>query len=229
MIAPTGVDAALQGDELWLSGRDPFDERLRGLPSVMRRVPADDDREELIAVPGTVDRLSSGPHTLWGRLDERSAERAFGSLVAIGEDRAVQRTSLTELEVGAHLPPPPPTIEARPTEEKVRNRLARSLFGGRRSARPKAGKESRRPYIRGVTIEDVRLERSFPNTRVVVLFRAEQRPGVLFGRRRRIWEDSGELSDVIDVMDVNLMEDVEACGYGLPVEPHVGPEGISWF
>jgi hypothetical protein len=30
-------------------------------------------------------------------------------------------------------------------------------------------------------------------------------------------------------MDINLMEDIEACGYGLPLNPIVGDDGLSWF
>jgi len=44
-----------------------------------------------------------------------------------------------------------------------------------------------------------------------------------------MWEDDGAISDVIDVIDVNLMEDIEACGYGLPRNPPPDASGIAWF
>lgn len=94
---------------------------------------------------------------------------------------------------------------------------------------PETGAEIRGPYIRGVTFEDVRLEGKFPKTEMVALFRSEHQPGVLFGRRQRIWEEDGAFSGVISVMDVNLMEDIEACGYGLPADPRAAPSGVAWI
>jgi len=81
----------------------------------------------------------------------------------------------------------------------------------------------------GPTFEEARLEGGFPPTEILVLFRAGEHPGLLFGRRRRMWEDDGAISDVIDVIDVNLMEDIEACGYGLPRNPPPDASGIAWF
>lgn len=228
VIEPTGVSAAVRDEEVWLSGLDPFDHRSYGQPSVIRRM-RQDGTEETFTVAGTVDQLIAGSTAVWGRLDERHAPRRAGSLIVVTLDGVLRAIDLSGIDIERHLPPPPPAIEAQDVEERARARIADALFGGGLVTDPDTGQHHRVPAIRGITIEDVRLEGSFPDTQVVVLFRAEERPGVLFGRRRRIWEDSGELSDLVSVMDVNLTEDIMACGYGLPADPQVGPLGISWF
>jgi hypothetical protein len=228
IITPTGVDATLHGDEVWVSARDPFDDGLLGLPSAVRKVRAD-GTEELIPVPGSVDRLTSGSRGIWARLHTRNDSSWFGSVIEVSEGGRTKAHGMSTIDVTEYLPPPPAAIEAKPVEESVRDRLAESLLLGGVAVDPDTGAHLPRPYIEGVTFEDVRLEKSFPDTEVVALFRAEEHPGLLFGRRRRVWEASGELSGSIDVMDVNLMEDVMACGYGLPRNPEADGSGICWF
>jgi hypothetical protein len=228
VIEPTGVSAAVRGEEVWLSGLDPFDHGSFGGPSVIRRL-RHDGTEQSFAVDGTVDQLIAGSTAVWGRLDERYAPWRAGSVVEVTLEGEVRTTDLSGVEIADHLPPPPPAIDAQEQEERARTCIADALFGGGLVTDPDTGQQHRVPAIHGVTIEDVRLQGSFPETEIVVLFRADARPSVLFGRRRRVWEDSGELSDVVSVMDVNLTEDITACRYGLPADPEVDPSGISWF
>jgi hypothetical protein len=71
---------------------------------------------------------------------------------------------------------------------------------------------------------------SNPGTEVVIFFRSERHPDVLFARRRRVWEDSGALSDCgPGIITINLMEDITACRHGLPENPEADPTGIAWF
>lgn len=119
--------------------------------------------------------------------------------------------------------------DAEDTERAVRERLAGAVFGGWAGPDPLTGTKKSRSFIRGVTFEEVKLEGTFPNTEIVMLFRSEEHPDVLFGRRQRVWEYSGDLSGAISVMDINLMEDVESCRYGLPSEPAPDAFGVAWL
>jgi hypothetical protein len=224
VIEPTGVAAAFDEEVVWLSGDDPFAPGRSATATTLRRMESGGE-EMSLAVPGIPERLVLGSGCAWARVSDGGKYR----LVRADERGAVQVTDIAGLELDDHLPPPPDPIDADEIEQKVLKRLSSSLRGGWIHTDPDTGEQCARPYIEGVKIEDVRLEKSFPDTQVVVTFRADGHPGVLFGRCRPIWEKSGELSGVIDVMDVNLMEDVEACGHGLPKSPRVGNHGIAWF
>ena len=86
------------------------------------------------------------------------------------------------------------------------------------------------PFIEGVTFEAVELRNEFPETEIVVTFRAEGRPGVRFGRRWPLYDDLGNQRSV-EYADIHLMEDIEAAGYGLPPSSRcvADEEGIVWF
>jgi hypothetical protein len=229
-IVPVGADVLVHGGFVYASTTDPFAHAERGKPSHVLRI---DARTGALlgsyALPGWVDSMVGGGAGAWACLSRRDeSPRQVVELSA--EANSFRTWSLDSVDVFPHLPPPPPRIEARPTEEQVCDRLARSLFGGWIATDPETGAETRLPYIHGIEFEDVRLEGQFPDTEVVALFRSVDHPGVRFGRRRRIWDNNGAfLIGLIDVMDVNLMEDVEACGYGLPQHPEPDDSGIAWF
>lgn len=227
-ISPTGAGGPVVDGEVWVRGYDSYSAD-RGTPAVMRRLDAATGGElGEVETPGRVDWLVAGPSSVWGCL-ERRGEWPWPLIELTAHTPGARVVKLEHLEVSPHLPPPPPRIEAKPVEEQTRDRIAAAFFRGWLGTDPESGRKVQRPYIRGVTFEDVRLEGEFPETRVVALFRSEDHPGVLFGRRRRVWDDDGSYSDVITVMDVNLMEDIEACGYGLPANPQPDESGVVWF
>jgi hypothetical protein len=90
--------------------------------------------------------------------------------------------------------------------------------------------EHQRPVIRGVTVDSVELEGRFPTTSVVARFRADSHPGVGFGRRWRLYDELGEPIE-LEFADIELVEDVEAAGYGLPAPNDCVPDetGTVWF
>ena len=184
---------------------------------------------ELAALDGPMDWAYLGPTAIWGCL--QPAQGRGSTIVAVPLDGAPPRYhDVSGVDVSSYVPPPPPRIEAAQVEREVRDRLAGALLGGWRDIDADTGEPGRsRPYIRGVTIDGVDCRGAFPDTEMVVRFRCEAWPGVRFARGRRIWEDDGELSGVIRVMDVNLMEDVGVSGRGLmrPREPDAA--GTVWI
>jgi len=227
-LEPTGALGPIVDGVIWLPSADPFDHAARDRLATIRRVSAADGHLlGEVRLEGALGWPVAGPGCLWGRVDRGDTR----SVAAIDTRRVgVRYFDLGHLDVTPYLPPPPPAIYAEDMERQIRDRLASSLVGGWVKTDPETGAEVERlPYIRGVHIEEVRLEGTFPETEILVLFRSDEHPGLLFGRRRRIWEDDGALSGAIDVMDVNLMEDVEACGHGLPRHPQPNASGIVWF
>jgi hypothetical protein len=227
-ITPVGSIGPVLDGVVYLPSADPYDPVERGQASEVRRIDA--ATGELLSettVPGWVNAMVVGPTSVWGCLELEGGRP--GPLVELPADGADARLiALDGIDISAHLPPPPPRIDRRRTEEEVRERLTRVYFGGSVGRDPQTGAETRHPYIRGIEFEDVHLEGEFPATELVALFRSEQHPDVLFGRRDRIWHDDGSLSDAVHVMDVNLMEEIQACGYGLPSNPQPDA-GVAWI
>ncbi len=184
---------------------------------------------ELAALDGWLNWSFVGPTAIWGRLEPRSTTDS--TIVSVPLDGSPSRYyDVSGVDTRSYLPPPPPPIKAEDVESEVRQRLASALFGGWGAVDPDTGEfQQARPYIRGVTFECVDCCGSFPFTEIVVGFRAAAHPGIRFARRRRIWDDDGALSAVIRYLDVNLMEDVEACGYGLPADPVQDASGTVCF
>ena len=224
-IDSTGAMGPVLDGELWVLGEQPSSSE-RGVTTLHRLDAASGAPIGEVPVSGWIDSLVAGPTSVWGCL-ERGAEWPCPviEIDASGTERVL---SLDHLDVSVHLPPPPRPIEARPVEEEVRDGLARAFFEGWVGTDPDSREKIQRPYIRGVSVEEVRLEGTFPDTLVVVLFRAHDRPGILFGRRRRVWENDGTYSGV-EVMDVNLMEDVETLRHGLPADRQPDDSGVVWI
>lgn len=184
----------------------------------------------LAALDGWISWPFLGPTAIWGRL-EPAAKKGDSTIVAVPLDGSAPRYyDVSGVDTSSYLPPPPPPIEAEPTEQEICKRLADALFGGWVFINPDTEeRENPRPYIHGVTIETVERHGSFPNTEIVITFSADIHPGIRFARKQRIWDNDGAVSAVIRYMDVNLMEDVEACGHGLPPEPQADASGTVWF
>ncbi len=123
-------------------------------------------------------------------------------------------------------PSPPAGLELDRHEHAQLGLLRDSLLGGRTDAETGATL----PFISGITFDSIRLDEVFPSSAVVALFHAESHPGVQFGRRWALYDDLGDPND-LEYVDIDLMEDVEAAGYGLPApENCVADEaGIVWY
>lgn len=125
----------------------------------------------------------------------------------------------------APAPEPPAGLDLDAHDRRQLDLLRGTLLGGRTG---ETG--ATRPFITGVTFDDVRLEDAFPSTAVVALFHADGYPGVQFGRRWALYDVLGDPSN-LEHADIGLMEDVEAAGYGLPAPEDCvpGDGGIVWF
>ncbi len=119
--------------------------------------------------------------------------------------------------------------DRRAMETAIRDEYARPMFGGVIRTTVATGEQERVPYIRGVALEEVRLDGEFPNTQLVLPFRAQSHPGVLFGRRR-LWKEDGSPVEMVDILiGIHLREDIESGEPGLPSHPEVDATGIAWF
>lgn len=94
--------------------------------------------------------------------------------------------------------------------EGQRSGLEASLLGGwiNRST------NVREPFVKGVTIESVMLEGSFPTTECVIRFRVASRGDVRFGRRIRCFDGLGAPAPQFGQADLLLMEDLQT--YAVP-------------
>jgi hypothetical protein len=121
-------------------------------------------------------------------------------------------------------PVPPPGFDPDQFDQDTLAALAGALLGG-------WGDEtgSSQPLIEGVTIGPVELHGIFPDSKVVAMFRAANRPGIQFARR---WVLYDELGNPVDpgYAAIYLMEDVKS-GYGLPAPADCQPDsaGVVWF
>jgi len=86
------------------------------------------------------------------------------------------------------------------------------------------------PFIGGVTFESIEKVNAFPDAAVVARFRSDDHPGITFGRRWPLYDALGAPCG-LDLAEIELMEDIEAEGYGLPPlsECHPDADGIVWF
>jgi hypothetical protein len=120
-------------------------------------------------------------------------------------------------------------IDPREVEERMRNKLAGEVLNLHESRNTATGEVTLVPFARGVTFTDVRLEGSFPHTEVVAFLEIEGHEGVRFGARRRVWEDDGALSGIIDVFYANLLEDLDNRRDDRIRELEPGESGIVWL
>ena len=195
------------------------DEPRSGL--LLRLVPVYGGEESTISVPRVESRCLRQGKSLWFR----SLRRPALVEVDVG-DRTVREIRM-DIDCRPYVPlaVPPPGVDLKRYERNQLEDIRGSLLGGWCSQ-----DGSRLPFIRGVTFQSVELRGEFPGSEVVALFRSRERPGVLFGRRWPLYDDLGNLAP-LEVADINLMEDVEASGHGLPPLRACIPDtdGIVWF
>jgi hypothetical protein len=130
-----------------------------------------------------------------------------------------------------YFPNRPDVVEIDPgeVERRFRDKLSQTLMS--LHERRTAGSEEVElvPFERDARFTEVRLEKSFPHTEIVVLFELEGHEGVRFGARRRVWEDDGAISAIIDVFDTNLSENISNRRDDLIRQQQPDQSGIVWL
>ena len=143
-------------------------------------------------------------------------------------DSPLQAFSLTSVDASRFRPPPPPPITVEEAESEALAAIRRDLLIGAHGE--KLTDTGRTMLGHDIDVQAVVLEGAFPETRLVVYFRSESRPGYLFGRATRLWEDDGTFdSDYYLAVTVNLQESLIACGHGLPTAPEEDETEVVWF
>ena len=161
--------------------------------------------------------------TVWFARDDGAG------LVAVDVDNAAVRELAVEVDCRALLPAPEPPVGVDLDEfERAQVTALRASFT---STLVSVDGKHQRPFVLGVTFDRVEREGEFPTTSVVARFRADSRPGVRFARRWRLYDDLGEPVVLADDVDLELVEDIEAAGYGLPAPDECVPDetGTVWF
>jgi hypothetical protein len=216
---PQIYEGALQDGEVWT--RSQFEH----LPAAVRRLDplTGESLGEMQLSELPLRQLKSGRGGVWA--DQIS------TAVKLGSDGPVAEFQVQGLPVPEHLVPPPlPEIKADEWEARARDELAAALetrVERGPSRRQEGGRVSRYEEL---DFESCELLGSFPNTQLAVYFRIAEHPGVLFGRRWRLWEpDGGADGSPLDGM-TNLMEDVDKGG-GPLLRPGAVPDqrGIVWI
>ena len=176
----------------------------------------------IVDLPPLADDTAVDGTVVWFR------HRRRPTIVGLDVERATVTQVVLDIATEPYVPPPvpPPGLDLDRYEAEQRDSLREVFVGGW-----VAEDGSRRPYIDGVTFESVELRGSFPDTVIVALFRSENRPGIRFGRRWRLYDELGNPEgESLEYADVGLMEDVES-GDGLPMTDActADAEGIVWF
>jgi hypothetical protein len=170
-----------------------------------------------------IDARTGGAGCVWAFAAPARGEHGQIPVRIPSRPGVVHRWELDDADVSA-LDPLSAPADAADIEQRALADLSGELRGGWRDGQT----GSTKPFIRGVAFLDIGLEGSWPDTAVAAVFEADQRPGFRFVRRFGIWAPNGTRGD-LSTDAINLMEDVEACGYGLPTDPEPGDDGLVPF
>jgi hypothetical protein len=183
-----------------------------------------------VRVPGGRLETSLGPVGLWGlsgrvRLSDGPASRIEWSVSRIDPEaeEVVRPVDLSAVDVRRFLPPPPEPMEPGPVEEETRREVAGQLVG---TDAYRTEFWSRTP-LATAEFEEVRLIGTFPNTELAVLYRSPLRPGVLLGRRGRIWSDEGVFASY--PIGAFLTDLKEGIAFGFPHDREPDESGVVWM
>jgi hypothetical protein len=128
------------------------------------------------------------------------------------------------LDIASMIPAPvPPTdLDSAAFESRMLEEIGRVL---RSEWVDQNGKT--RPFMEGVTIETVELRGRFPNSRVVALFRSQERPDRRYGYEWPLWDEVG---NPIDYDGLEMSETLES-GIGIGKFDKVRPDedGVMWI
>jgi hypothetical protein len=195
-----------------------------GRPPIARLVQIDGSRAPVELVIPELERWqvvrTAGDSVYVSNQDE-------GAFIEISTDQKSVRVIRPEIDLADYLPDPEPPegLDLRAHEDAELARMKASLLKGWTD---EAGHHD--PFIQGVTFQSVEQDGLFPETAVVGLFRSEDHPGVLFGRRWPLYDELGNQCD-LEYVDVHLIEDIESGVGGLPPINECVPDdaGIVWF
>jgi hypothetical protein len=225
-LGPSVLDVVVSDGYVWWLGhiRPPATNNWdRAMVVGRRRLPDGPVRES--RVPGWLPRpivVDAGRawHTRW------HCDQTGWDLVRVDVDAGPTALSVS-VDLSDLLPTPQSPVGVDPATYSAEQceRLRDSLVRGWRDQHG-----ARVPLIRRVAFESVELDGDFPRTRIIALFRHEERPGVRFGKSWRVFNDLGQLG-WLDYVDINLMEQIEASGHGLPPLERCVPDaaGVVWF
>jgi len=85
-----------------------------------------------------------------------------------------------------------------------------------------------RPFIDGAVIESVSAAGSYPATECIIRFRLQERRGVPFGRRIRLFDDLGAPRPC-DYAASTLAEDIATGALPPPGRDIRGQDGVVWI
>jgi hypothetical protein len=209
------------GSELWFltSPDSPV------LTEVRRVDPSTWEDIGAVRVPGLLSSLSLGPSGIWGLLDEPRESTRRVCRIDPDANEVGAALDLADVDARPFLPPPPGPIDPGPVERRLRDELTQALLEGA----PSAPREAQGTTLESVVFEDVRLEGTFPNTEVVILFRTSYRPEVRFGRRERIWSDDGVYETEGSAVILTNLEESIIFKPGLPFDAEPDLSGVVWI
>jgi len=148
-------------------------------------------------------------------------------LIAVSPSNAASRRIEVDIDCRPWMPEPeaPKGLDLQAHEREQLEFFQSALFGGWT-----VEESVTRPFITGVTFDSVQLREAFPDSQIVAPFHSDDRPGIQFGRRWRIYDELGNLSD-LQYAEIHLLEDVESGSGGLPSMDRCQPDeaGVVWF
>lgn len=225
-VRPHHPVAALDGlvvDVAWPEDGDRPTAGLAGGPVVVRFIPAAGGEPWEL---GPADLFRHGmtvvrEHEVW------FGNPGSGALTVAGPGDASLRELRITLDCGPWMPQPqlPDGLDQRQFDQAQLDRLRGAFLGGWHTSEGRT-----EPFIDGVTFDMIELRGDFPDRAVVALFHSQDRPGIQFGRRWRLYDELGNPVDH-EYADIHLMEDVVSGDGGLPAAGDCVPDadGVVWF
>ena len=225
-VRPHHPVAALDGlvvDVAWPEDGDRPTAGLAGGPAVVRFIPAAGGEPWEL---GPADLFRHGmtvvrEHEVW------FGNPGSGALTVAGPGDASPRELRITLDCGPWMPQPqlPDGLDQRQFDQAQLDRLRGAFLGGWHTSEGRT-----EPFIDGVTFDMIELRGDFPDRAVVALFHSQDRPGIQFGRRWRLYDELGNPVDH-EYADIHLMEDVVSGDGGLPAAGDCVPDadGVVWF
>ena len=191
LTQPVAVVNGMVVDRGW-DGATPLDidaDRADRLGTPVVRILSIDtgDAKAVVPVPTSSWMPDGSPlhveaHTVW--FADSFEPRLFG----VDTDTGKLHDAFVEFDCAPFLPPvtPPPGANLEAHERAFLDRLRDEIFGGWTTPQGE-----QRPFIDGVTFEVVERRGTFPDTEIVALFHADERPDTTFGRAWPCYDELG--------------------------------------
>ncbi len=217
---PAGVVSGLVADLCWRAPpSDPYG-FATWREAVLRFLPVDGSDPAEVALPGLQPdaRAKVADGQVW------ISSRGEDALTVVTPGHPAPRELAISLDCRPWIPAPQPPsgLDLREFEDRQLARFRAELHSATSSP-----PDRHTPLLPGVTIDVTEVRGTFPGTELTALFRSADRPGVQFGRRRRLYD---ELGNPIPRQwaHVYLAEDI-AGGLPSPAECHPDGTGTTWI